>query len=34
LFELVVPLNDRFSLRETSVASPSFIPLPHWHNQE
>jgi hypothetical protein len=29
---LAIP--EKFSLREISVASLSFIPLPHWHNQE
>ncbi len=31
---VVLPLNEKFSFREISVGSLSFIPLPHWHNQE
>jgi hypothetical protein len=26
--------TGKFSLREISLASLSFTPLPHWHNQE
>jgi hypothetical protein len=31
---VLLPLNEKFSLREISATSLSFSPLPHWHNQE